>query len=70
MSRSLGDALPRGVVVRRSPFGAGRTIPKGPWVCHALFVVMRLRRGVWRLWLVVVSLVLEIPGVVRAILRM
>src|SRR2546428_771035 len=57
--------------VQRPPTGgAGRTIPKGPWVCHALFVVMRLRRGVWRLWLVVVSLVLEIPGVVRAILRM
>jgi len=58
------------VVVRRSRFGAGRTIPKGPWACLALFVVMQLPRGAWRLWLVVVSLVLEIPGVVRAILRM
>jgi len=58
------------VVVRRCRFGVGRTIPKGPWACLALFVVMQLPRGAWRLWLVVVSLVLEIPGVVRAILRM
>jgi len=53
-----------------SRFGAGRTIPKGPWARLALFVVMQLPRGAWRLWLVVVSLVLEIPGAVRAILRM
>ncbi|HEX9567536.1 MAG TPA: hypothetical protein VGA48_08090 [Thermoplasmata archaeon] len=56
--------------MRRCRFGVGRTIPKGPWACLALFVVMQLPRGAWRLWLVVVSLVLEIPGVVRAILRM
>jgi len=30
---------------------------------------VRLPRAVWRLFLIVVSLVLEIPGTVRAILR-
>jgi hypothetical protein len=31
---------------------------------------VRISRVVWRLWLVIVTLVLEIQGAVRAILRM
>gem|GEM_PF-3086226 len=58
------------VVVRRSRFGAGRTISKGPWGSLACFVIMQLPRGAWRLFVAVASLVLEIPGAVRAILRM
>ena len=36
----------------------------------AHFREVQIPRGTWGLWLVIVSLVLEIPGVAHAILRM
>jgi len=58
--RSLGRGR-----VRQRPNDKQRTME-----FQAPFRDVRIPRGTWGLWLVVVSLVLEIPGVAHAILRM
>jgi len=50
-------------------FGASRTNPERRWVGRLLRFSVALPRGVWIVVFVIVSLVLEVPGSIAAVVR-